>query len=101
MSFWIIIQANKYLRPDKGINMIKTVLEELQLLKEAGLTNMQIIIAATKHAAEICSVNHEVGTIERGKIADLFIVEGNPLEDLECIYNVKMVIKEGCIVVEN
>ena len=74
---------------------------ELQLLKEAGLTNMQIIIAATKHAAEICSVNHEVGTIERGKIADLIIVEGNPLEDLECVYNIKMVIKEGCIVVEN
>lgn len=74
---------------------------ELQLLKEAGLTNMQIIIAATKHAAEICSIDHKVGTVERGKIADLFIVEGNPAEDLECIYNVKMVIKEGCIVMEN
>lgn len=74
---------------------------ELQLLKEAGLTNLQIIMAATKHAAEICSINHEVGTVERGKIADLFIVGGNPIEDLECIYNIKMVIKEGCIVVES
>lgn len=74
---------------------------ELQLLKEAGLTNMQIIISATKHAAEICSISHEVGTVERGKIADLLITHGNPLEDLESIYNIKMVIKEGDIVVEN
>lgn len=74
---------------------------ELQLLKEAGLTNMQIIAAATKHAAEICSINHEVGTVERGKIADLIIVEGNPLEDLDCIYNIKMVMKEGCMAAGN
>lgn len=81
-----------------GLGMPKM---ELQLLKEAGLTNMQIIEAATKHGAKICSIDHEVGTVEIGKIADLLIVEGNPAEDLECIYNIKMVIKEGCIVVEN
>jgi hypothetical protein len=52
------------------------------------------------YCGRICAINQEVGTVERGKIADLFIVGGNPLDDLECIYNIKMVIKEGCIVVE-
>ena len=74
---------------------------ELQLLKEAGLTNMQIIVASTKHGAEICSIEKEVGTVEIGKKADLLVVEGNPLEDLSCISNVKIVIKDGVIVVGN
>jgi imidazolonepropionase-like amidohydrolase len=73
---------------------------ELQLLKEAGLTNMQIIVASTKHGAEICSIEKEVGTVETGKRADLLIVEGNPLVDLDNIYNVKIVVKDGFIVVE-
>ena len=74
---------------------------ELHLLKEAGLTNMQIIVAATKNGAEICGIEREVGTIELGKKADLLIVEGNPLQDIDCIRNVKMVMKEGAIIVEN
>jgi len=71
---------------------------ELYLLKEAGLTNMQIIVAATKHGAEICSIDKELGTVEVGKKADLLIIEGNPLEDLDCINHAKLVIKDGVIV---
>ncbi len=73
---------------------------ELQLLKEAGLTNMQIIIAATRNGAIVCGLDKEIGTIESGKRADLLLVEGNPLENIEYIYNVRMVIKDGCIIVE-
>lgn len=74
---------------------------ELQLLREAGLTNMQIIVAATKHGAEICQIDKEVGTIEVGKKADLLIIEGNPLENIDYISNVKLVIKDGNIIIEN
>ncbi|MBH1942582.1 amidohydrolase family protein [Mobilitalea sibirica] len=74
---------------------------ELQLLKEAGLTSMEIIVASTKHGAEICAIDKEVGTVEVGKIADLLIVEGNPLEDIGYISNVKKVIKDGFVVLEN
>ncbi|MCD4714383.1 MAG: amidohydrolase family protein [Clostridiales bacterium] len=73
---------------------------ELQLLKEAGLTNMQIIIAATRNGAIVCGLDKEIGTIESGKRADLLLIEGNPLENIEYIYNVRMVIKDGCIIVE-
>lgn len=74
---------------------------ELQLLKEAGLTNMQIILAATKNGAEICGIEKYVGTVEKGKKADLLIVKGNPLKNIDCIYNVKMVIKDGIIIKED
>jgi len=71
---------------------------ELQLLQEAGLSNAQIIVAATKHGAEICGIDREVGTVEIGKRADLLIVKGNPLEDLEALTRVRYVIKDGRIV---
>ncbi len=71
---------------------------ELKLLKEAGLTNMQILVAATKHGAEICQVNDVVGTVEVGKLADLLIVEGNPVEELDAVCNVVMVVKDGVVV---
>lgn len=61
---------------------------------------MEIILAATKHGAEICGIEKEVGTIEVGKKADIFIVEGNPLENLHDVENVRFVIKDGVIVVE-
>jgi imidazolonepropionase-like amidohydrolase len=73
---------------------------ELQLLREAGLTNMQIITAATKHGAEICSIQNDVGTVEEGKCADLLIVDGNPLDDIDCVGKVKIVMKNGLIVQE-
>lgn len=74
---------------------------ELQLLHEAGLATMQIIVAATKNAAEVCGVSAKVGTIEIGKAADMLIVNGNPLKDLDDIKKVVMVIKEGQIVQNN
>lgn len=74
---------------------------ELLLLKEAGLTNMQIIVAATKNSALICAMQDKIGTVELGKNADLLIVKGNPLDNIENINNVQMVLKDGYIVVDN
>lgn len=62
---------------------------------------MKIIATVTGHGAEISGIDKEVGTIEAGKKADLLIVEENPLKDLDYISNVKFVIKNGFVVVEN
>ena len=70
---------------------------EFQLLKDSGLTETQIITAATKHGAEVCNVSDEIGTIEIGKIADILIVKGNPQTNLDDIKNVALVIKNGKI----
>lgn len=43
---------------------------------------MQAIVAATRTAAEACRVSDRVGTVEIGKLADLVLVDGDPLEDI-------------------
>lgn len=73
-------------------------MEELQYMLKGGMSPMQVIVAATKHAAEVCGLGHEIGTIESGKTADLFIVVGNPLDDLSRLLFVRMVIHYGVIV---
>jgi imidazolonepropionase-like amidohydrolase len=71
---------------------------EIRLMKDAGMTPMQIIIAGTQNAARVCNLENKLGTIEPGKIADIIIVKDNPLEDLESLLNVQMVIHNGEII---
>jgi imidazolonepropionase-like amidohydrolase len=71
---------------------------EMKLMQEAGMTPMQIIIAGTINAAYVCDLENELGTIEEGKIADIIIVNDNPLEDLEALLNVQMVIHNGEVI---
>jgi hypothetical protein len=53
--------------------------DELQLLVESGLSPMEALQTATKNAAECAGRLDSLGTIEEGKIADLILLEGNPL----------------------
>jgi imidazolonepropionase-like amidohydrolase len=71
---------------------------EMKLMQQAGMTPMQILVSATKHSAYVCDLENDLGTIEAGKIADIIIVEDNPLEKLESLLNVKMVIHNGEII---
>lgn len=71
---------------------------EIRLMAEAGMTPMQIIVAATLNAARVSNLQHDLGTLEQGKIADLFVVEGDPLSDLDALLNVRLVIHEGTVI---
>ena len=73
-------------------------LREMELLRQAGLTPMDVIVAGTKHAAYVSGHGHELGTLEPGKLADMIVVAGNPLADIEAMRNVVIVIKEGQII---
>ena len=75
--------------------------EELKLLRDAGLTPMQIIVSATSIGAKICNMSDEIGTIETGKRADLFVIEGDPLLSMESLREVRYVIKDGTIVYDD
>lgn len=76
-----------------GISML-----EIESMQEAGMTPMQIIMAATKHAAHVCNMEQEIGTLEAGKIADILVVKQNPLEDLHALKDIALVIHNGVIV---
>jgi imidazolonepropionase-like amidohydrolase len=54
---------------------------ELVRMHDAGLTALEAISAATAVAADACGLSHELGTVEPGKIADLLVVDGDPVAD--------------------
>jgi len=70
---------------------------ELELLVEAGLTPMEAIVAATRTGAELLGAQDRLGTIEPGKLADLLILEANPLEDIRSIRSIDKVILGGAV----
>ena len=55
---------------------------ELELLKGAGMSAMDAIVAATGHAADALGIGAEVGTVATGQLADLLIVDGDPSQDI-------------------
>ncbi len=73
-------------------------IHEMEFMQGAGMTPMQIIAAATKNAAHVCNRNDTLGTLEVGKIADVLVVDGDPLGDLHALLNVRLVLHDGIIV---
>ena len=72
-----------------------SVHRELQVFVKAGIPEAAVLKFATINAARALKVDDELGTIEAGKIADLVILEGNPLEDIRNTRHVRMVFKDG------
>jgi hypothetical protein len=68
---------------------------ELELMVQAGLTPEAVLKAGTINAAETLGIDDQFGTIEIGKVADLVLVDSNPLEDISALKNPKAVVKSG------
>ena len=73
-------------------------IKEILWMQEAGMTPMEIIVAGTKNAAIVCNLGSVLGTLEPGKIADILVIDGNPLKDLANLKKVRLVIKEGVVI---
>lgn len=71
---------------------------EIGLLAEAGLTARQVLRAATSDASRYLGRAEQLGTLEAGKLADLIVVDGNPLEDLSALQEVDVVVRGGKVV---
>lgn len=71
---------------------------EMGLWVKAGATPWQTLLAATKNAAALCGAADDLGTVEVGKLADLIVVAANPLEDINNVRRLLLVLKEGRIV---
>lgn len=71
---------------------------EMGLWVRDGATPWQTLIAATRNAAAVCGVAADLGTVEVGKIADLIVVEKNPLDDINNLRRLQLVLKDGRVV---
>ncbi|HKR06542.1 MAG TPA: amidohydrolase family protein [Bacteroidia bacterium] len=71
--------------------------KELQLMVEYGMPAMTAIKCATLTAAELLDEKDKLGSVETGKFADIIAVDGNPLNDIKILQDVKFVMKDGVV----
>ena len=82
-----------------GVVIGKGLHKELELMVEAGISPMEAITAGTRNAADNLGKANELGTIESGKLADIIAVSGDPLKDIRDTREIRLVIKDGKILV--
>ncbi len=70
---------------------------ELELYREAGIPASEILQIATLKAAQVMKRDSELGSIEKGKLADLVLVSGDPTSDVSAMRNTKLVVKDGVV----
>ncbi len=71
---------------------------EIEWMEFAGMTAMQIIKAATSDAAIVCRRQNLLGALATGMLADILVVQGDPLTDLRALQRPRLVIHEGTII---
>lgn len=74
-----------------------TVQREIELYVQAGLSPARALYTGTLGAARFLGADHDSGTIEQGKLADLVLVAGNPLDDIRAIKRPAMVLRGGTV----
>src|SRR5438094_1242854 len=70
---------------------------EIKVHVDMGMTATRAIAAATRVNAQIIGKGRELGSIEPGKIADIIVVNGNPLFDITALSHVEVVVKDGVV----
>ena len=68
---------------------------ELELYTRIGFTNAEVLKRATIDMAKYLGEDQRLGSIEKGKLADFFLIPGNPVKDIKAIKSIAMVVKDG------
>jgi hypothetical protein len=68
---------------------------ELELYERAGMTAAEILKRASYDCARYMGQDQRMGSIEKGKLADFFLIPGDPTKDLKAIKSIRMVVKDG------
>lgn len=69
--------------------------EDVAMMRELGLGAAESLFACTRHAADALALSHLIGTIEAGKVADIVVIDGDPLADAYDLDRVELVIQGG------
>ena len=81
-----------------GSDSAGEMIEELELMMKCGVSAPDAIVSATGSAAKVCGIEDRLGTLEAGKLADLFVCDGDPIERIGALRDIGCVIKDGQIV---
>ena len=103
-AFEQILRTTKMLH-DRGVFIVFgtdtggsfTYHRELELYQRAGFTPAEIVKRATFDSARYVGQDQRMGSIEKGKLADFFLIPGDPTKDLKAIKTIRMVVKDGAI----
>lgn len=76
-----------------GFDLVRELIE----YGRAGIPNADVLSLATNGAAQVMKMDAEIGTIAPGKLADLIVIHGNPLQSLSDLRNVKTTVKGGTL----
>ncbi len=103
-AFEQILKTTKMLH-DRGVFIVPgtdtggsfTYHRELELYLKAGFTPAEILARATLDMAKYTGSGARLGSIEKGKLADFFLVPGDPVKDLKAIKTIRMVVKDGTV----
>jgi imidazolonepropionase-like amidohydrolase len=82
---------------DSGVSRHGDNGREFGYMVEAGMPAMEAILSATKHAAELLGASDRVGSIQKGRFADVIAVTGDPLKDIAEMQRVTFVMKGGAV----
>jgi len=86
---------------DIGVCRFGTNAREFGLMVENGMTAMQAIQAATTADADLLGVSGKLGSITKGKLADIIAVRGDPLQNVRLLEDVRFVMKQGRVYKED
>ena len=83
---------------DSGVTPHGDNAKEFKLMVDAGMTTKEAILTATLNASILLGEQENLGSISKGKLADIIAVSGNPLEDITNLESVDFVMKDGNVV---
>ena len=82
---------------DAGVFMHGKNYKEFEYMVQGGMPAMATIKCATVSAAELLGLSDKIGSIEKAKLADIIAVDGDPLQDIRLMKEVRFVMKEGVV----
>jgi hypothetical protein len=98
---WITSGAVVVMGTDSGTPLnfnTEALWREIKLFVDYGMSPIKAIAASTRMSARAMGRGRDLGTIEPGKLADIIVVKGNPLFDIQSLAHVEVVVKDGVVV---